>query len=964
MHQKFSPVVIISCINKHSIMPEPSKKIKGFLFFLFLSVFCTGYANAQAFYPSFSPSLNRPALLWQKCLGGTKEDIANAIVLAADGGIVIAGDSKSDDGDVTGHHGSTDFKDGWVVKLSSAREIQWQVSLGGTADDVINGIIQTNDGGFLCVGNAKSTDGDITAYHGLADAWLVKLSANGQVSWSKTYGGSGTDEGVSVIQLQGSEVNYAVAATSNSRDGDVSAINSLYDSNGWFFKINGNGEIVWEKSIDQEGEYANGNNIAMGLVQINDGSLIACISGKSRLDTMFVDFNYSTENYDTTRIYDSIYPGILYRINADNGSASYFTQARADGMVSMAYEGNSLFLSYMAHGFRYISCDESWSAIPVYTPHYARVTSQVNLQTGSFLHSYEYLYYPHCSSFDGDDGSNSYYKVPGNAFSQLPFESWVSAGQYFYSGRDAGFRLYDARISGNGFSGMYGGGAYDGFNAVKTMPDGNEFICAGYTNSTQYFYSYDGTLSNSTDVIGLHGAPSIGGLDYPSDFWVTKISLSPNRIFGKVFLDTNSNNNLDAGEPAYKRGMVKIKKYGEEKSYSIDGNGYYGAQADTGLYSVQLFLYDTTHFNSVPLMDTLRFTESNIKDTFNFAVHQLSTFRDYTATLSPLNTARPGLPLYYTITCGNNGTDTFANKPLVFVKDSRLSIDNLSFPGSVISGDTVTWNSLTLLPGESKSLGTISMHITPPPGANIDDTLVSYVLIDSIEDGVSADNYFVLKQPVLGSYDPNDKIESHAGSITRSEIKNGHYLEYTIYFQNTGKDTAFNVVIGDSLDPNLIHSTFETVASSHFYHFKIEKERFVTWILAGINLVDSVQNEPASHGYITYRIKPKNNLVIGDVIHNSASIYFDYNAPVQTNTQKTTIIKTTAVWTGAIDSLWNNPGNWNINVVPDSETVVIIPANVPHYPAVNINAICFALRVDKNATVTIQDGYNLNITGK
>ena len=131
-----------------------------------------------------------------------------------------------------------------------------------------------------------------------------------------------------------------------------------------------------------------------------------------------------------------------------------------------------------------------------------------------------------------------------------------------------------------------------------------------------------------------------------------------------------------------------------------------------------------------------------------------------------------------------------------------------------------------------------------------------------------------------------------------------------------------------------------------------------------IHLVDSFHNEPQSHGYITYRIKPKNNLVIGDVINNSASIYFDFNAPVITNTQKTKVVKTTAIWTGAIDSLWENPGNWNINLVPDAETVVIIPANVPNNPVVNSNATCFVLRVDKNASITVNDGFSLDVTGK
>jgi hypothetical protein len=131
-----------------------------------------------------------------------------------------------------------------------------------------------------------------------------------------------------------------------------------------------------------------------------------------------------------------------------------------------------------------------------------------------------------------------------------------------------------------------------------------------------------------------------------------------------------------------------------------------------------------------------------------------------------------------------------------------------------------------------------------------------------------------------------------------------------------------------------------------------------------ILLPDSAVNGPASHGYITYRIRPQTTLMIGDVIENSASVYFDNNALIKTNTVKTTVIKGEAIWTGAIDSLWDNPGNWTINLVPDAETVVIIPSNVPNNPVVNLNASCYAVRMDKNAVMGVIDGFNLEITGK
>lgn len=136
----------------------------------------------------------------------------------------------------------------------------------------------------------------------------------------------------------------------------------------------------------------------------------------------------------------------------------------------------------------------------------------------------------------------------------------------------------------------------------------------------------------------------------------------------------------------------------------------------------------------------------------------------------------------------------------------------------------------------------------------------------------------------------NDKSEIHNGKITTAQIAIGEFLEYTIRFQNTGTDTASNVLIKDTLDDKLDWSTFRMIATSHNFQLTINDLYKCNWIFSNIKLVDSNKNVPLSRGFLTYIIKPKSSLVIGDTIKNFASIYFDNEQPVHTNTEKTAVV--------------------------------------------------------------------------
>lgn len=137
---------------------------------------------------------------------------------------------------------------------------------------------------------------------------------------------------------------------------------------------------------------------------------------------------------------------------------------------------------------------------------------------------------------------------------------------------------------------------------------------------------------------------------------------------------------------------------------------------------------------------------------------------------------------------------------------------------------------------------------------------------------------------VTGSFDPNDKSALPIGRTVMNYVDSTVVLNYLINFQNTGTDTAFTVIIKDTLSPYLDITTVNPGASSHPYSYTVTGKNLLIFKFDNILLPDSNINEQASHGFVSYKIMQKKNNVYGAVIKNTASIYFDFNDPVITNT--------------------------------------------------------------------------------
>jgi uncharacterized repeat protein (TIGR01451 family) len=206
---------------------------------------------------------------------------------------------------------------------------------------------------------------------------------------------------------------------------------------------------------------------------------------------------------------------------------------------------------------------------------------------------------------------------------------------------------------------------------------------------------------------------------------------------------------------------------------------------------------------------------------------------------------------------------------------------------------TLSYNFSNLAPSSS---GNVDIIFNVPALIPLGAILKNVAIINPIVgDSTPANNTDTLYVTTTGSFDPNDKTVLPSGPITPSFIGNGNYLDYIIRFQNTGTDTAFTVFIRDTLSNNLNESDIQVLSASHPYTTKIEGTNIIEWRFNNILLPDSNKNEPKSHGFIRYRIRPRSTLALGDQIKNKAAIYFDFNDPVMTNETTTQVNVITAI---------------------------------------------------------------------
>jgi len=218
---------------------------------------------------------------WVKTFGGSQFEEGWSITSTTDGGYVLTGYTKSNDGDFNGmSKGSGDI---FIMKLNSSGDTVWKKTYGGSGEEVGKSITTTTDGGFVLTGETTSNDGDFTGMNkGSGDIFIMKLNSNGDIVWKKTFGGSVDEWGNSITTTN--DGGFVLTGLTSSNDGDFSGMNKggsgIFNYDIFIMKLNSSGETVWKKIFggsnnEEEGRSitttTDGGYVLTGYTKSNDG---------------------------------------------------------------------------------------------------------------------------------------------------------------------------------------------------------------------------------------------------------------------------------------------------------------------------------------------------------------------------------------------------------------------------------------------------------------------------------------------------------------------------------------------------------------------------------------------------------------------------------------------------------------------------------------------------------------------
>ena len=426
------------------------------------------------------------------------------------------------------------------------------------------------------------------------------------------------------------------------------------------------------------------------------------------------------------------------------------------------------------------------------------------------------------------------------------------------------------------------------------------------TENLSYFFdncgmntiNYDNFLTHLTSLGLQQGTLGSNGLEYcniaargelvSNRGWNITGDLQSqncNKIIGKLTFDEN-NNGCDPNDVGISNFMINATN-GVNNIISYSNQGDYEIGVIGTNFSVSPLNYPS-YYSSSPAAQTITFVTSNIQ-TADFCFTSSQTIDDLNITLLPTGGARPGFDADYQLVVQNIGTQTIANPSISLDFDNTMQTYVSASPNpSFTTANQLNLDFTSIEPFESKIVD-VTMNTFQPPTVNGNDILsFTASVTPNTNDYTPADNTFVYDQTVVNSYDPNDKQVLQGEEIY--EEQTDEYLDYLIRFQNTGTASAINVRILDTLHPNLDYNTLKPINASHDYHIKITDGNHVEFIFDDINLPDETSDEPGSHGFVAYKIKPKSNVGVGDFITGDAQIYFDFNAPIITNMVSTEVV--------------------------------------------------------------------------
>lgn len=421
---------------------------------------------------------------------------------------------------------------------------------------------------------------------------------------------------------------------------------------------------------------------------------------------------------------------------------------------------------------------------------------------------------------------------------------------------------------------------------------------------TQHGYSI--LNNNGSNINYILGTPCNSGIpvntiNFPLNCGGT---VSPTLCYsGFVFCDANGNGVMNANEaPLAGAPVILYNTSASNSSITVytDSTGYfsYCGQMSTSTYLIATISQTWLTYNGYnPTVGviTLVGSTSGTTNTGFIAVNcggTTTTCADLWTTVTPWIGYYQNSIAYVKINWGNYGPGAAGNYTLTMNFPAGVTVNASSIAnGGTVSGNTITWN----LSSASSFFSNYDVITFNVPGGLTSGTahyFTSTIAPSSGTDCSTVNNAGSLLQLVGNSYDPNDKVVArpeaaiqHFGEPTSSlDGTTQETLSYTIRFQNTGTAPAQNIYIIDTLDADLDWSSLTLVEATHNMQIVNLGNGVMRFEFPSIWLPDSTTNEPESHGHLVYRIRENSSATVGTEIENTAYIYFDWNAPIITNT--------------------------------------------------------------------------------
>ena len=886
-----------------------------------------------------------PAIEWQKCFGSMGAEEPTSTILTSDGGYAfVAPVNAYNDGDLSGilNHGNYEI---WVVKMSASRTIEWQKLIGGTGGEFPCSIVQTADGGYMILSHTNSNNGDITCMQNNIDnIWLIKLSSQGAIQWQKCYGGSSYELANSLIQT--SDGGYALIGTTQSNDGDVSGNHSTTNScniDGWVVKLSSSGSIQWqrclggicEERLRSIKQTSDGGFILAGVTSSEDGDVsgnhggsdgwVVKLSSSGTIQWQRClggsDYEWGTSIIQTT---DGgyVFTGLTQSKDGDvTGHHLSYIDGSDAWVVKLSASGNIVWQKCLGGTLKDIAND----VVQTFDGGYliAAYTESQNGDVTTHLGQRD-AWLIKLSSTGTLLWEKSYGGTDYNEFSAI---TSTPDGGYLISGRTSS---NDIDVSGNhGNQDVWLVKLTSDVKAIAGRIQQTTSFCQPLTppqylsNGQVKFEKTNAVYYASADTIGRFGAYvdtgrySISAVP-PNYLWTAcpseiisitnpslreTIAVNP-RLYISILCPYMK---VELTTPFLRRCF--------ESSYTINYANRGTAIQTDGV--VELTLDSMLSFVSAtrPIKtrngNKISFSIGNVGinqvGQFNVTVlvncnsrlgqtHCSTVFIPKTATCDTIRDTIPSI----TIPCsGCDSTSFFVTKPPTGQNQTyqyRLIAD----ASTIDTGRFVLTNTFSLKrknDGRTYRLELRNVNNNQLIAARAVESTssstpsVSTGFVNQFSRGVKLSNFAENCTINRGAFDPNEKSAIPVGVGTSHYVEQGTTLEYLVQFQNTGTDTAFTVVVKDTLSPNFNYSSLKMAATSHPASWELKPNGLLTVTFKNIQLVDSFTNERGSHGFFKYQIRLKDSIATGTRLDNKAAIYFDFNAPIITNLASHTIGK-------------------------------------------------------------------------